>query len=185
MSRSGYTDDNDDPLAHGRWRQAVKRAIEGGRGQALLRELLEALDAMEDKRLYSGSFATAEGEFCTLGVLGAKRGTKMDDLGDEDYCEREIVAERFGIAPAMAAEIMYLNDEYAVDEWKWIDVEFCGPVRPHWPDYGRHTRAVRVHNDDHAAERWCAMRKWTVEHLKTPNVAVQPLAEGESAGTAG
>lgn len=32
MSRSGYTDDNDDPLAHGRWRQAVKRALEGKRG---------------------------------------------------------------------------------------------------------------------------------------------------------
>ena len=26
MSRSGYIDDNEDPLAHGRWRQAVKRA---------------------------------------------------------------------------------------------------------------------------------------------------------------
>lgn len=48
MSRSGYTDDygDDDPLAHGRWRQAVKRSIEGKRGQALLRELLEALNVM-------------------------------------------------------------------------------------------------------------------------------------------
>lgn len=174
MSRSGYTDDNDDPLAHGRWRQAVKRALEGKRGQALLRELLGALDAMEDKRLYSGSFATADGEFCTLGVLGAKRGTKMDDLGDEDYCEPEIVAERFGIAPAMAAEIMYLNDEYAVDEWKWMNVEICGPMRPRERHaiYGfqnMHLREVRVHNDNHAAERWQAMRKWVAEHLKTPN----------------
>ena len=85
MSRSGYTDDaSDDPLAHGRWRQAVKRSLEGRRGQALLRDLVDALDAMEDKRLYPGSFATAEGEFCTLGVLGAKRGTRMDDLGDDD-----------------------------------------------------------------------------------------------------
>ena len=97
MSRSNYTDDNDDPLSHGRWRQAVKRAIEGKRGQALLRDLLGALEAMEDKRLYAGSFATAAGEFCTLGVLGAKRGTKMDDLGDEDDCEPELVGQRFGI----------------------------------------------------------------------------------------
>ena len=78
MSRSGYTDDDYDPLALGRWRQAVKRSIEGKRGQALLRELLEALDSMEDKRLFSGNFATADGEFCTLGVLGAQRGTKME-----------------------------------------------------------------------------------------------------------
>lgn len=46
MSRSGYTDEygDGDPLALGRWRQAVKRSIEGKRGQAMLRELLEALE---------------------------------------------------------------------------------------------------------------------------------------------
>jgi hypothetical protein len=165
MSRSGYTDDNDDPLAHGRWRQAVKRSLEGKRGQALLRELVDALDAMPDKRLYPGSFATADGEFCALGVLGAKRSTKMDDLGDDYECDRELVGQRFGIAPAMAAEIMYMNDEYAVDCWKWVDVEICGPMRPHYPDWGRHTRTVRVHNDNHPAERWRAMRDWAAKHL--------------------
>lgn len=171
MSRSGYTDDgDDDQLAHGRWRQAVKRALEGKRGQVLLRELLETLDAMEDKRLYAGSFATADGEFCTLGVLGAKRGTKTDDLGDEDDCDPAEVAARFGIAPAMASEIMYMNDEYAVDEWKWVDVEICGPVRPHWPDWGKHTRSVHAHNDNHASERWQAMRAWVAKQIK-PEVA--------------
>lgn len=186
MSRSGYTDDNDDPLAHGRWRQAVKRALHGQRGQALLRELVEALDAMPDKRLYPGSFATADGEFCTLGVLGARRGTRMDDLGDEDDCDRELVGQRFGIAPAMAAEIMYLNDEYAVDQWKWVDVEVCGPM----PEYRliglrgrevqqrvfeRHARTVRVHNHNHAQERWERMRAWAVENLST---AAAPTKEG-------
>lgn len=167
MSRSGYTDDNDDPLAHGRWRQAVKRSLEGKRGQALLRELVEALDAMPDKRLYSGSFATADGEFCTLGVLGAKRGVKMDDLGDSFDCEPATVGQRFGIATAMAAEIMYLNDEYAVEEWKWVDVEICGPVRPGWPDWGRHTKSVRVHNDSHPQERWARMREWAIKNIKS------------------
>lgn len=171
MSRSGYTDDdNDDPLAQGRWRQAVKRSLHGKRGQALLRELVEALDAMDDKRLYPGSFATPEGEFCTLGVLGAKRGTKMDDLGDEDDCDPATVGQRFGIAPAMAAEIMYMNDEYAVDEWKWVDVELCGPVRPRYPDWGRHTKSVSAHNDNHPRERWRRMRAWAVKNLQTPNV---------------
>lgn len=165
MSRSGYIDDNEDPLAHGRWRQAVKRALEGKRGQALLRELVDTLDEMDDKRLYPGSFATADGEFCALGALGAKRGTKMDDLGDEHYCDTETVGQRFGIAPAMAAEIMYMNDEYAVDCWKWITVEICGPVRPHYPDWGSHEREVRVHNDNHPRERWERMRAWAVGNL--------------------
>jgi len=172
MSRSGYIDDNEDPLAHGRWRQAVKRALEGKRGQALLRELVAALDAMEDKRLYPGSFATPEGEFCTLGVLGAKRGVKMDDLGDEEDCEPAQVGQRFGIAPAMAAEIMYLNDEYAVDVWKWVDVVICGPMPPyHFAPYGhkKHERSVRVPNENHPRERWERMRAWAVANLKTPN----------------
>lgn len=191
MSRSGYTDDFDyyDPLAHGRWRQAVKRALEGKRGQALLRELVEALDAMEDKRLYPGSFATAEGEFCTLGVLGAKRGTKMDDLGDEDDCDTQLVGRRFGIAPAMAAEIMYLNDEYLVEEWHWGEVDLCGPVRPYWPDWGKQTRDIRVHNENHAAERWQRMRAWAVENLALaatqPDGGQQPQAPAPQADQGG
>lgn len=166
MSRSGYTDDCDDPLALGRWRQAVRRALEGRRGQALLRELVEALDAMEDKRLYPGTFATPDGEFCALGALGAKRGIRVDDLGDgEDGCDASAVGHRFGIAPAMAAEIMYINDE-AVDAWLWVEVEICGPMRPNWPDWGRHTRSVRVHNDEHPQKRWAHMREWAARNLK-------------------
>lgn len=166
MSRSGYTDDNDDPLAHGRWRQAVRRSLEGKRGQATLRELLEALEAMPDKRLYGGSFASPEGEFCTLGVLGAKRGLKMDDLGDEYDCETKQVAQRFGIAPAMAAEIMYLNDEHQDFDWKWITVHICGPMRPYHPDWGRHEREVRVSNPNAASDRWVYMRNWCREQIK-------------------
>lgn len=180
MSRSGYTDDNEDPLALGRWRQAVKRSIEGKRGQALLRELAEALDAMEDKRLYPGSFSTKAGEFCTLGALGAKRGTKMDDLGDEDDCDPDTVGHRFGIAPAMAAEIMYMNDEYAVDVWKWITVEICGPMPPHhFKPYGhkRHVREVRVSNDNHPKQRWERMRDWVEKQIK-PAAALAGESQG-------
>ena len=158
MSRSGYSDDNEDPLAHGRWRQAVRRAIEGKRGQALLIELVSTLDAMQDKQLYSGNFASS-----ALGVLGAKRGTKVDDLCGEDKCGPRQVAERFGIAPAMAAEIMYLNDEYLVGEWKWVDVEVRGPIRKGWTDWGRQIKTTRVHNDFHAEERWRLMRNWAAK----------------------
>lgn len=169
MSRSGYSDDHDDPLALGRWRQAVRRALEGKRGQALLRDLVDALDGMEDKRLYPGSFATPDGEFCALGILGARRGIRMDDLGDEDDgCEPAVVGHRFNIAPAMAAEIMYLNDECFAATWVWVEVEVCGPMRPYWPDWGGHKRSVRVHNDAHPQQRWLRMREWAARHLKAP-----------------
>lgn len=54
MSRSWYCDDNDDPLALGRWRAQVRSATRGKRGQRLLRDMLDALDAMPEKRLVSG-----------------------------------------------------------------------------------------------------------------------------------
>jgi hypothetical protein len=135
-----------------------------------LKELVESLDSMEDKRLYPGSFATADGEFCALGIIGHNRGTKMDDLGDDYDCDYKLVGQRFDIAPAMAAEIMYLNDEYLAQTFKWIDVEICGPMPPHhfrpW-GYKTHIRSVNVLNEEHATERFTLMRKWAVENLKT------------------
>lgn len=180
MSRSGYTDDDgDDPLAHGRWRQAVKRSIEGKRGQAMLAELVQALDTMPEKCLYPDSFAMAEGGFCALGALGARRGTRMDDLIDAfGECDSAQVGERFGIAQAMAAEIMYLNDEYLVEEWKWVTVEICGPMPPyHFHPHGHknHVREVRVHDENHPHERWRRMRAWATKNLK-------PAGAGECLG---
>lgn len=127
MSRSGYTEDyDDDPLAMGRYRQAVQRAMDGKRGQAFLRDLLATLDAMPDKRLQAGNFATASGEFCTLGAHAARKGIAVDDLGDAEDCDTERVGDRFGIARSMAAEIMYENDEGAyrseTPEQRWTRV---------------------------------------------------------------
>jgi hypothetical protein len=101
MSRSGYSDDIDG-WALIRWRGAVTSAIRGERGQAMLRELVQALDALPEKRLASGSLVTAEGDYCTLGALGRARGMDMAPIDPED---REAVAKAFGVAEALAAEI--------------------------------------------------------------------------------
>jgi len=108
MSRSGYTDDCEDQWALIRWRGAVNSAIKGKRGQAFLRETLAALDAMPVKELIDESLV-ADGQFCTLGVVGAARGMKIADIDPED---RAGVAGAFKISEAMAAEIMYENDEF-------------------------------------------------------------------------
>ncbi len=162
MSRSGYTDEADNI---GLYRANVARSVRGKRGQALLRELLDALDAMPKKELHQGSFATPDGEFCALGVVAKNRGIDVSDLGDDDYCEIEDVGKRFGISSSLAAEIMYLNDEYFVDSHKWVYFEICGPMRPYYPDHGKRWREVSVLNLDHASERWQAMRDWCVENL--------------------
>ncbi|WP_236202204.1 hypothetical protein [Pseudomonas pseudonitroreducens] len=107
MSRSGYSDDCGgwNLIC---WRGAVNSAIKGKRSQAFLIELREALDAMPEKRLITEELE-ADGQFCTLGVLGAKRGIDMSNLAPD--C-RETVAAAFDIAPALAAEIVFKNDEY-------------------------------------------------------------------------
>lgn len=107
MSRSGYSEDLDTWTLI-RWRGAVTSAIRGKRGRLALRELLEALDAMPEKRLIGEELLRADGEVCALGALGLKRKLDLDVIDPED---REQVACAFDIAPALAAEIMYENDE--------------------------------------------------------------------------
>jgi len=163
MSRSGYSYEDDDP-AGGLWRGAVRRAIRGKRGQAALRELLKAMDTMPKKALAAKSLVTEDGEFCTLGVLGVARGLNLGQIDPYDW---DAVAAAFNIAPAMAREIFYENDECA-KYCEWVQFELCGPVRPGYPDFGRHTRYVRV---DFPAEslgyrRWLHMHQWVESNLK-------------------
>lgn len=143
MSRSGYSDDCDgwDLI---RWRGAVSSAIKGTRGQAFLRELLTALDAMKDKRLISNELQDMDGEFCTIGVLGHARGIDMAKLDPDD---REAVAAAFGIAPALAAEIVFENDE-----WCYFQRE-------------------------EPEDRWMRMRNWVASHIKADTRAIATSGE--------
>lgn len=107
MSRSGYNEDCENwPLIC--WRGAVASAIRGKRGQQFLIELRDALDGMQEKKLIADELRNGAGCYCTLGVIGANRGIDMTDLNPYD---REAVSQKFGIAEAMAAEIVYENDE--------------------------------------------------------------------------
>lgn len=114
MSRSGYCDDYE---GIGLWRGAVASAIRGKRGQNFLRELLATLDAMPEKRLLAVTINTGKG-CCTLGSVTKARGVDTNDLDEridagDDWGIGEELAERLGIASAMAQEIVYMNDEAA------------------------------------------------------------------------
>ena len=169
MSRSGYVDGDDDQWASIRYRGAVKSAIRGRRGQAFLREMLAALDAMPEKRLIAGDLvfdgrpdcwwmprpaddvivggdvlvmgsgeAVMLGEVCALGCLGKVRGLDMHDV---DAYDPPTVAGAFGIAEALAREIVWVNDE------GWY-----GPETPEM--------------------RWHRVRVWILDHLVDRNVVV-------------
>ncbi len=132
MSRSGYVDDWDDKL----WlyRRAVENAMNGKRGQAFLREMVAALDALPVKELEEGVLVCQDGGCCAMGAVVQARGLDANQVDDS---EPEEVAAFLGIAPAMAKEIAFENDN----------------------EYG-------YARDASPADRWQRMRDWCVANLK-------------------
>lgn len=115
MSRSGYSDDLE-PWDMIKYRGQVASAIRGKRGQRLLIELRDALDAMPEKKLIANSLER-DGEVCALGAVGRARGINMEGMDPDDPDE---MGEVFDVAHQLAAEIVNENDEYyRTDEQRW------------------------------------------------------------------
>lgn len=147
MSRSGYTEDGDDDGMLNLWRGNVARAIRGKRGQAFLREMATALDAMPVKELHDNvlvedSKIEDSKHVCAIGSVAVARGLDVSKL---DVYDGEEVGQAFGIAKHLAQEIAYLNDE-------------CGP------------------RQETPAARWQRMRKWVADQL-VPSVLDKSAAE--------
>lgn len=104
MSRL-YCDQDADNWSVIRWQGAVRSAMRGARGQAFLRELAAALDAMPVRELIASQFLDDNGCACALGVAGAARGLDMRAMDAAD------AANVLQIAYSMACEIMRHNDE--------------------------------------------------------------------------
>lgn len=129
MSRSGYSYDLE-PWALIRWRGQVASAVRGRRGQRLLRDLRDALEAMPQKRLIA-NLLEAEGDVCALGALGRVRGIDMSELDPDD---RDSVAEVFDVASPLAAEVVYVNDELGgsqtpEERWRRVHEWVCERIR--------------------------------------------------------
>lgn len=169
MSRSGlYEDDGEDPLAYGRWRGAVASAIRGKRGQAFLRELADALDAMPEKWLVAGELQSEDGCNCTLGVIAGKRGLDVTIMDVDDY---ESIADSLGVNAKIAQEVMWENDE-TFCEWEYVDVVICGPMRLPFYEHRcgwvheKHERSVRVTKQNVGLKRWQHMRDWVAKLIE-------------------
>lgn len=132
MSRSGYSDDCDNV---GLWRGAVERAIRGKRGRAFLREMAAALDAMPVKELIANDVVRDPEHVCAIGSVAVARQLDVTAL---DVHDRDAVAKMFGVAPALAAEIAFENDDgfgYNTEppeaRWKrmraWVDANLSEP----------------------------------------------------------
>lgn len=129
MSRSGYSEDCE---YLGLWRGAVTSAIRGKRGQAFLREMAQALDAMPVKELVADDVVRDSEHVCGLGSVALARGLDVTHLDIENG---DAVGQLFGIASAMAREIAFVNDddfgrsaETPAERWvrmrAWVQAEF-------------------------------------------------------------
>jgi hypothetical protein len=116
--------------------------IRGKRGQAFLREMAVALDAMPVKELISGEVVRDEQRVCAIGAVAVARKIDVSVL---DIYDGEDVGNAMGIARALACEIAYENDECGRRQ------EIEGPSRHAW---GPETRP------ESPAERWTRMRRW-------------------------
>lgn len=106
MSRADYSDDCE-TWSLIRWRGAVNSAINGRRGQAFLKDMLAAFDALPERKLIPNDLER-DGAVCAIGAVGRQRGVDMSAINPEDA---ETIAGTFGIAEALAREIEFLNDE--------------------------------------------------------------------------
>lgn len=136
MSRSGYSDDwdcdTDSVLAMGRFRAQLRSATKGKRGQKFLKGILEAMDAMPEKKLYpnvlvndgigglddlivggdelvdeSGNVLPM-GAVCAMGAYAKHNAIDASAVDPEDPPQ---VAALFDVAEQLVCEIAYKNDE--------------------------------------------------------------------------
>lgn len=105
MNRSEYSDGLTN-WSLIRYRGQVASAIRGARGQAFLRSLRDAMDAMPEKVLIRDELVF-NGQHCALGVALASRGIDPDSIPDD----HTTLAAKLNIAESLVREIQYENDE--------------------------------------------------------------------------
>ena len=104
------------------WLRDVANAIASPKGQAFLRELAAAMDAMPEKVLIANELVDKEGDCCTIGAVCKARGI------DATHMDSAAVAEWLGAPLLLVAEIIDVNDGYRetpVHRWQrmrqWVD----------------------------------------------------------------
>ena len=120
MSRFSGDDYEGDYGAYALWRQAVKNALTGRKGQAVLRELEAALVALPARRLIGGVLAR-DGEVCALGALAQHRlgsvpTAEYFGCGLEELTAGDVSGwahDELGLTHALATEVQWENDEGA------------------------------------------------------------------------
>lgn len=153
MNRSGYCEEIDDNLELGRWRAQVASAIRGKRGQRLLLDLIQYMEAMPDKRIVREALKDDQGQMCLIGCALAARGAEFPENVD-DYTDASF---KLNVATQMIQEMFYINDQ-CVDRWVGGDFFEVVPGVKHW----LHVTYIPVTDE----ERYQHVLDWCRANLK-------------------
>lgn len=107
------------------WQANLERHMKGAKGQAVLRELRDALLALPEKKLIRDRLADEQGHVCTVGALAAHRGKPLAELAelvkpdpkwgdyDEWECEERTMqlGREIGLKEVMAVTLAARNDD--------------------------------------------------------------------------
>lgn len=125
MSRmSGYEDYDYDSNVYYLWPSVTKRALDGKRGQSVLKELETALLALPVPKLIEGEFCNGT-EVCALGALAVEREIKAGKSRKEalieihkrfEYWDAECDPARFAqekldLVYSLTWEVMWRNED--------------------------------------------------------------------------
>jgi hypothetical protein len=193
MSRSGYTDGYDyDNGSFAMYRGVVASALRGKRGQTFLRDLVEALDAMPERRLIEGDLIREEPPCGLVRWLFAAPNEYRDDYdprrpdtwrmpesiewrGDCGVCAIGALGQKRGISmnrldpeDATAVGAAFDIAEQLAREVVWENDEASGRITVvpsrYDPVSGRYVNGV--YRDETPEERWQRMRTWATRHMK-------------------
>ena len=135
-----YYDDDLEPWEENLSAGALRSAIRGKRGQQLLRDLINGLDALPSPELSAGALEDEEtGGCCALGAVRRFRGADAVPLWfdpmEEDLRPAHL-AEPFNISVSLAWAVLQVNE----------DADGCN-------------------NERARRRRWQRVRDWAVENL--------------------
>lgn len=151
MSRVVYSED--DVVPYEFQEQALKRAIEGRRGQAALRLLIRALDAMPGQRIID-DWLSKDGDVCTIGAMlvqhRVEQGKSREEAIEYVTGAQDVLTQRR-------------------DGWDWTDIADLATTNI---DIARYLALELVSLTDEWGQgmtpekRWAFIRTWATNNLK-------------------
>ena len=172
MSRSSYSDEFGDefPGQAGLFRANVRRSMRGSDGQARLRELRDALEALPVKALHADIFAGGTNEQPAVCALGAWAFKKTGDTlaaremvtDPDDDVETADSLNAHGWPKLVVFDTIYENDRKA-----YTYMEVVGPHQSPYAYYGG-SWPVRYRVDETPEQRYTRVLAWVSDRIVEP-----------------